>query len=342
MDISVIGINHRSAPLDAQEHASVDPADAPLLNRALHAYAEEVMLLATCGRTEIYLAGQADLRAVHASLWPHLKPAHTYHLRGEAAARHLYRVAAGLDSPVLGDGHILRQLKRAWADARAAGSIGARLNRATQGALAVGKAVRTHTSLGTHGVSLGYATGTLARQVHGDLHHVDALVVGAGDVAQQVMRQLHLRRVRTLHVANRTLEHATRAAARFDAQVHPLDALTEVLPRVNLVVTALRTSAPIIRTQHLRSWPPRTPVVLIDLCMPRAIEATASTHANVTSFNLDDVHHVISGVHAERARDVPHAEAHVERGLHALRHWTEQRAARRVRGSDTTLELALG
>lgn len=323
------GVDHHRSPVELRERlavAATDPVALAALLRQLPG-AGECVVIATCNRLEVYLGGPVERSRVDAALAERAGVAapelahHAFAHQGEAAARHLFRVAAGLESMVLGEAEISGQVRRAYDGARAAGLAGTVLNPLFQRALACGKEVRTSTGLGDHKLSVASVAVDLARQVHGDLAAARLLLVGAGETAELAARYLAAAGVRTITVANRSPERASELAGRINGTAIPWDALPTALAGHDVVVSSTAAPHPVITTSMVRGAvrARRAPLVLIDLAVPRDVEAEAGTLDDVFVFNIDHLERVIAQNLGQRCDEVAAAEALVGSAVTAWR-----------------------
>ena len=247
MPLIALGLNHQTTPLALREKVALDAAQLPQALNELGALAgvEEAAVLSTCNRTEIYaqVATGAETRlaawlARYHGLEPGTLADYLYEHRDAEAVRHLFRVATGLDSLVLGEPQILGQVKDAWQAARDAKSLRTPLDRLFQQTFSVAKRVRTDTRIGAHPVSVAFAAVRLARQVFADLDRACVMLIGAGDTIELAARHLADARVQRLLVANRTLEHAQTLASRHGGVALPLSEVERHLPEADIVISA--------------------------------------------------------------------------------------------------------
>jgi glutamyl-tRNA reductase len=358
MPLIAIGLNHQTAPLALRERVAFDAAALPAALAALRACpgVSEAALVSTCNRTEVYAEvepGQEDVPARWLAKSQGLEDsaldAYLYrHADGEAV-RHLFRVATGLDSMVLGEPQILGQVKEAWQAARAAGSLGNPLDRLFQQGFAVAKRVRTDTRIGAHPVSVAYAAVRLARQVFARLDQASVLLVGAGDTIELAARHLADAKVQRLLVANRTLEHAQALAARHGGVALPLSELPKHLAEADIVISATASRLPVIsRADVAAALAARRhrPMFLLDLAVPRDIAPEVGQLADVYLYTVDDLEQVIDANRASRREAAQQAEAIIELQVeHYLAWWRaqgRQDALRRLRADgEAARELAL-
>ena len=327
MSLYVLGINHQTAPVSLRETVAFGPDTLRHALASLRAQAgvQEAVLLSTCNRTELYarsdngpdalanwLAGQQRAGDdLHAYLYRH----------DEAdAVRHLFRVATGLDSLVLGEPQILGQVKQAWNDARDAGSLGGPLDRAFQQAFATAKRARTETTIGRNPVSVASTAVRLAQESFARLDESDVLLIGAGETIELAVRHLVAGKVRRLLIANRTLAHAQDLARRHGGFALPLEELDRHLAEADIVISATAARQPILQRaqveQALRARRHR-PMLLLDLAVPRDIAEDVATLRDVFLYTVDDLERAIEDNRAARRNAAEQAEAIIE--VHASR-----------------------
>jgi glutamyl-tRNA reductase len=325
MSIVLVGISHHQAPVELRERAALDSKRAAELARTLAGDHSEAVCLSTCNRTELYLAdespesaegkAEAALLALEAELGPSL-----YRLRDEEAALHLFRVAAGLDSLVPGEGEILGQVRAA----HAVGATGAILDRLFSQALHAGKKARTETAIGENPASVSSAAAALAEQVFGDLRGRHVVVIGAGKVGELAIRNLVSRGAAIAFVANRTSDRAQELSARFGGTPLPLDRVGEALGRADVVLSS--TSAPdwtLTREVVERALPLRKgrPLFFIDLAVPRDLDPGIHELDGCYLYDIDDLEAVVAETLADRSREAERAERIVTEEADRFRAW---------------------
>jgi glutamyl-tRNA reductase len=325
MSIVLVGISHHQAPVELRERAALDPKRAAELARTLAGERSEAVCLSTCNRTELYIAdespegaaekAEAALLALEAELGPAL-----YRLRDEDAALHLFRVAAGLDSLVPGEGEILGQVRAA----HAAGATGAILDRLFRQALHAGKKARTETAIGESPASVSSAAAALAEQVFGELRGREVVLIGAGKVGELAIRSLVSRGASIAFVANRTAGRAQELAVRFGGSPLSLDRVGDALARADVVISS--TSAPgwtLTRELVERSLPLRKgrPLFLIDLAVPRDLEPSIHELDGCYLYDIDDLEAVVAETLADRGREAERAEKIVTEEAARFRAW---------------------
>ena len=321
----LVGISHHNAPVELRERAALDRERASELARRLAGDTGEAVCLSTCNRTELYLAeesaedaarkAEAALLALEAELGPAL-----YRLRDEAAALHLFRVAAGLDSMVPGEGEILGQVRTAYET----GSTGRVLDRLFRDALRAGRRARTETAIGESPASVSSAAAALAEQVFGDLAGRRVLLIGAGKVGELALRNLASRGAEVAFVANRSLDRAGELAARFGGTALPLEQVEEELARADVVLSS--TSAPgwtVERETVERALPARRgrPLFLIDLAVPRDLDPSIHELDGCYLYDIDDLQAVVAETLAGRRREAERAESIVAAEADRFREW---------------------
>ena len=354
MEIVLIGLNHRTASVDLRERVAFTPEQAREAAEQLRSRGilEESLVLSTCNRSELYgvpredaadSAGAVELfvasfhQLSHADLDGSL-----YRHRDSQAVRHLFRVAAGLDSMLLGEAEILGQVRDAYQIALDRGETGPVLNRMFQSALEVGKRVRNETDLGTRPVSVAFASVKLAERIFGKLNSRRALIVGAGATSEQVVRHLTDRGIKQLRVLNRTLEHAVDLAARFHGEVVPWEKLESALDWPDLIVTSVSAGEPILThamINHAMAARGNRDLLLIDLGVPRNVASDAADIYNIYLYNVDDLTEIVEQNKQARVAEIPRAEAIIEEQVDKFLHWQAGVASSTVLG-DLRAKLA--
>jgi glutamyl-tRNA reductase len=325
MSVVLVGISHHQAPVELRERAALDLDRARELARTLAGERGEAVCLSTCNRTELYLAeespeeaerkAEAALLALEQELGPAL-----YRLRDEAAALHLFRVAAGLDSMVPGEGEILGQVRTA----HEAGATGPILDRLFRDALHAGKKARTETAIGESPASVSSAAGALAEQVFGELEGRAVLVIGAGETGELAVKSLVARGATIAFVANRTHERAEELTRRYGGTPLALEEVAGNLPDADVVVSS--TTAPgwtltrhaVERTLHARKG---RALFLIDLAVPRDLEPSIHELDGCYLYDIDDLEAVVAETLAGRRREAERAETIVAAEADRFRDW---------------------
>lgn len=333
MPLLAVGISHKTAPLDVRERLAFSGQDCILAARALLALpaVEEAVLVSTCNRTEVYaLVSPDDTQAVLAWLLQHSgitadrAREYFYQFRNQQAVTHLFNVASGLDSLVLGEPQILGQLKAAWQSAREAGSLGKITDRLFQRAFATGKQIRNETGISSHPVSVAYIATVLARQIFGDLTSKTVLMVGAGEMIELCGRHFAQQGVKGLIIANRSLAKARSLADQFDAEAVILDDLEEVLARADIVISSTASKTPIITSAATRTAMVKRrhkPVFLVDIAVPRDVEPAVTDIDGAYLYTIDDLQQVADENRSERNRAAESAGHSVSESVLDFMRW---------------------
>lgn len=317
MAVIVLGVSHRGAPVEVRERLTFRATEVlPVLERLRETIgAREGVLLSTCNRTELYLV-EGDAEVASAS-WDLLSEklgddarAYGYVWRDREAAAHLFRVAAGMDSMVIGEAQIHGQVRDAWEQSRpAAGTV---LNRLFQSALLVGGRVRSETTLGHGALSVSSAAVQLSKKIFGSLAGRRAMVLGAGEMAELALASLQQEGVRAAVVANRTYERAQALAERYGATAVHYDAAWEALSEVDVLLCSTASPHPVVSAERVRDASEKRgdrPLVILDIAMPRDVEPSVASIDNVFLYDLDDLQAVVHANLQRRQREIPAAEA---------------------------------
>tara|TARA_B100002003_G_scaffold192404_1_gene181641 strand:+ start:461 stop:1780 length:1320 start_codon:yes stop_codon:yes gene_type:complete len=345
MALLLVGINHMTANIALREKVAFPPE---IIGEALFQVAElelvdEVVIVSTCNRTELYLDYRvADTETTAASessgdtLLAHeqqlilnwladfhkLVPAEladcSYFFAGQDVVRHLMKVSCGLDSMVLGEPQILGQIKSAFAVSSDLKLVGANLRRAFQEAFSIAKEVRTDTAIGENPVSVAYAAVALAESIFSDLASLHILLIGAGRTIELVARHLFDKGVQQIVVANRTLDNALELAAKFEAHGVLLSEIPDRLFAADIVVSSTNSQLPLLgkgAVERALRQRKHKPLLLIDLAVPRDIEAEVAEVADAYLYSVDDISDVIEDGQKSRADAAAQAESIIERGV---------------------------
>lgn len=319
MSITIIGVSHKTAPVDVREQLAVDPEQlqSTLHNLAKDTGISEVIILSTCNRTELYYnvtsEDQGDPLAwlVHQNgIDPGVLEPHLYRLNQEHAVRHALRVACGLDSMVLGEPQILGQLKQAYQAAVNQSTAGKILNRLFQHSFYVAKQIRTRTAIGENPVSVAYAAVKLGIQIHGDLSNKTALLIGAGDTITLVAHHLRSNKCADIIIANRTLEGAQKLASRVIGKAVTLNELPETLAAADILISSTASRLPVITQRAVDAALKARrgePMFIVDLAVPRDVEPGVTELRDVYLYTVDDLNQVVGD--NTRLREAAAAEA---------------------------------
>ena len=327
MEIVLVGLNHRTAPVEVRERVSFTAEQARRAAEELRARGilEETLVLSTCNRSEVYGVPPESSHECAQGLSTFLSEFHSvradilsvslYHHYDHEVVRHLFRVAAGLDSMLLGEAEILGQVREAYRSAHENGATGPVLNRLFQGALEVGKRVRTETELGTRPMSVASAGVKLAERIFGKLGERSALVLGAGTISEQVVSQLRDRGIGHLHVMNRSRDRAEELAKRFGAKVVGWTEWDAALQTPDVVVSSVAAEETILRREIVeRAMAARgnRALFLMDLGVPRNIDAGVAELYNVYLYNTDDLSEIVEQNRKARESEIPRAQSIVD------------------------------
>ncbi|BBD79596.1 glutamyl-tRNA reductase [Aerosticca soli] len=333
MPLIALGLNHLTAPVSLREQVAFDAAATGQALRELRREegVEEALILSTCNRTELYVNVAAGAEAVpqawlgrHHRLAPGRLDEYLYRHDEHAAVRHLFRVATGLDSMVLGEPQILGQVKDAYHRARAAQTLGAPLDRLLQHTFAVAKRVRTDTRIGAHTVSVAFTAVRLAEQVFTDLKQACVLLIGAGDTIELAARHLAEKHVRRLIVANRTLENAQDLAGRHGGYAIALSDLPQHLAEADIVIASTASRTPVLtRTMVERAIAARRrrPMFMVDIAVPRDIDPAVGALDDVYLYGIDDLKQVIDDHLRSREAAAREAEAIIDLQVERYMAW---------------------
>ena len=345
MQLLAVGLNHTTAPLALRERLALSPDQLGQAVRAARNWfarleprgTDEAALLSTCNRTEMYAASSvpnpldasAHFLAEYHKLSVSELRAHLYMLPQDAAVRHAFRVASGLDSMVLGEPQILGQLKDAVRHAEEAGGLGTYLHQLFQRSFAVAKEVRSTTDIGAHSVSMAAAAVRLSQRIFDKLSDQNVLFIGAGEMIELCATHFAAHGPKSITVANRTMERGEALAHRFNGKAIRLAALPDQLAQYDIVVSCTASSLPLIglglveRAVKARR---HKPVFMVDLAVPRDIETEVGRLDDVFLYTVDDLGQVVQAGIENRQAAVAQAEAIIETRVQSFMHWIDDRA----------------
>lgn len=323
-ELAVIGLNHRTSPVAVRERFWLSERRLfEALQRLAHARGiSEVVILVTCNRTE-FILWASDLGQATPSLVNFLKEEfklqeaewkHFYRPQGEQALLHVFRVAASLDSLVVGEPHIVGQVKSAWQKAQQAGTTGRYLDAVFQKALSVSKRVRSHTAIGSAAVSVPYAAVELARQVYGQLEGRKVLVLGAGKMGELSARYLAANGASTVFVTSRTYEHAQHLADKLPGAAVPFEGRWPHLAEADIIISSTGCPHVILDRQdaeRISRARQGRPSLVIDIAVPRDVEASVREVPGILLYNIDDLEKAVEHNRSERRAAAAEAEAMV-------------------------------
>lgn len=328
MGFLAFGINHKTAAVDLRERVAFAPEQlADALQRLRdETMTQEVAILSTCNRTEIYCSQDHPdaerllvwFAAFHGMTVEELRRCSYLH-SDAGAVTHMMRVAAGLDSMVLGEPQILGQMKDAWQSARTAGTLGPYLDRLFQSTFNTAKQVRTDTAIGENPVSVAFAAVSLSRQIFSDLKRSTALLIGAGETIALVARHLFEQGVGRIIVANRTLERAELLSEPLGGQAIVLNQIPDFLAQCDIVISSTASQLPILgkgAVERALKQRRHKPMFMVDIAVPRDIEPEVGGLADVYLYTVDDLHEVIEDNLRSRQDAAEAAERLIDQGTH--------------------------
>jgi glutamyl-tRNA reductase len=342
MQLLLLGLNHRTAPVEVREQLALSPARLPLALQGLRDQcgAREVAILSTCNRAEIYAVGAPDAGPrieQFLSEFHHVSPrglhSHLYQRSGGDSARHLFRVAAGVDSLVLGESQILGQVKSAFDLARQSGAISNVLDELFRRAITCGKRARAETSIGRGALSVGSAAVELARQVLGPLEGHTVLILGAGKMSALTAQHLVASGARRVIVSNRTRERAEElaqtfsgfeAADRIETEIVGWEEFPRRLAEADIVISSTRAPHHVLTAEQVSvamKARRQRPLFLVDIAVPRDIDPTAHSLDNVFLFDIDDLQSVVQTNRSQRQSELNSVESIIESEVAAWEGW---------------------
>jgi len=338
MDLILLGVNHTTAPAAIRDDLQLGPQEMGTFYAHLRQFRDlipEVAVLSTCNRTEFYGLVKDRAEADHALRAgmeahkgvPHMNDGqYTYSRKGKEVVRHLFRVASGVDSLMVGEPQILGQVREAFEVADEHRTTGALLTRLFNSAVHVGKRARTETEIGKGTVSVAYAAVEMAQKVFDRLDRYPVLVVGAGETGELVARHFADANPRVLTVVNRTFQRADRLARELGGRARPWGELEEALAEARVVVTATGAPEPLLdvpRMERVLKRTKRGPMVLVDIANPRNIHPRVGTLDRVFLYDLDALESIAEQNRARRSREIPKVEKIVAEEVESFMGWYE-------------------
>ncbi len=320
MNLQLLGVNHKTAPVEVRERLAIPELKLPEALQSLMTVpgVSEGLILSTCNRVEILAQtsnGNTDLRHFlkqYFNVDPASYEPHLYELRQDEAIRHVFRVAASLDSMVVGEPQILGQVKEAYATARAAGTVQSYLDLLLTRAFAVAKRVRTETAVGSSSVSVASVAVELAEKIFGSLQGKHVCLVGAGKMSELAARHLVAHGAGPVFVANRTYERACALAERFGGQAIRFDRLYDNCDRADIVITSTGSPVAIFRREHGERFLSRRknrPMFFIDIAVPRDVDPGMNKVDGIFVYDIDDLQEAVSSHVEGRKKEAEHAES---------------------------------
>jgi glutamyl-tRNA reductase len=323
MNLQLLGVNHRTAPVEVRERLAIPESKLPQALQQLMTIpgVNEAMILSTCNRVEIVAQtanGSTDLRHFlkqYFQVDPTPYEPHLYEFRQDDAVRHVFRVASSLDSMVVGEPQILGQVKEAYATARAAGTVQSYLDLLLTRAFAVAKRVRTETAVGSSSVSVASVAVELAGKIFGSLEGKHVCIVGAGKMSELAARHLVAQGAGPVFVANRTYERACALAEHFGGQAIKFDSLYENCERADVVITSTGAPVTIFKREHGARFLAKRrnrPMFFIDLAVPRDVDPEMSKLDGIFVYDIDDLQEAVSSHVQSRKKEAEHAESIIQ------------------------------
>jgi len=339
MPLQILGINHKTAPVDIRERVVIPESrisDA-LENLKSQDGINSGIIVSTCNRTEVYcetefkeLAPLVQWLAMYNDLEARAIEKYIYHHQQESAVHHALRVASGLDSMVLGEPQILGQLKSAYQASCEAGALGLHLDRLFQHTFSVAKQVRSETSIGSSPVSIAYAAVSLAKQIFADLSEQTTLLIGAGETIELVARHLHNNGIGRIIVANRSYERAHNLATQFDGYAIELKEITSHLAEADIVISSTASDVPIVMYEQAKQAVKarrHRPILMVDIAVPRDIDPKIADLEDVYLYSVDDMHDIIQENMKSREAAASEAEDIISDHVHQFMGWIRTRDA---------------
>jgi glutamyl-tRNA reductase len=319
MNFQLIGVNHRTAPVEVRERLAIPESRmAEALKRLVgHPGVDEGLILCTCNRVEVLAQtknGSSDLRSFLHNYFemqvPELAP-HLYEYHEREAIRHLFRVTSSLDSMVVGEPQILGQVKEAYATARAVGAVHSQLDQLLTRAFAVAKRVRTETAVGSSSVSVASVAVELAKKIFGSLNGKQVYLVGAGKMSELAARHLMAHGAAAIFVANRTYDRAAALAEKFGGQAIHFEELYETCDRADIVITSTGSPRAIFRREHGELFLSRRknrPMFFIDIAVPRDVDPQMNKLDGIFVYDIDDLQQAVAANTSDRSKEAERAE----------------------------------
>ena len=335
MPFIALGLNHQTAPIALRETVAVEAGQLPEALKTIRGLngVHEAAVLSTCNRTEIYahIDTGAEVQLLQwlsqqHGLSPDSLQTYCYQHHDAQAVKHLFRVAAGLDSLILGEPQILGQVKMAWQAARDAQSVNGMLDRLFQQTFSVAKRVRTDTRIGAHPVSVAFAAVRMAQRLFTEMDRAAVMLIGAGDTIELAARHLSDAKVKRLLIANRTLEHAQALASQHGGVALPLHDIDRHLSEADIIISATASREPILNRQMIQTAlkaRKHKPMFLLDLAVPRDIAADVAELPDVYLYTVDDLEQVIEDNRASRREAANEAEVIIDLQVQHFVAWSQ-------------------
>lgn len=334
-NIIILGLNHKTAPIELREHLAFSEEEAERALEALQALPsiKEVVLISTCNRVEVLMFAENHRDAVESvkTFLSEFKDVPIsefdnafYTHRGEAAIKHIFRVASSLDSMVVGEPQILGQVKEAYKTSIRKKTSSVILNRLLHRTFSVAKRIRTETGIGDHAVSISYAAIELGRKIFGTLEDRKILLIGAGEMAELAIEHLIRHKVGNIYVANRTFENAVTLAGSFNGDAIRFEEITDFLSTVDIIISSTGSPNFIVTADQVKSVRRRRrnrPIFFIDIAVPRDIDPEINLLTNAYIYDIDDLQGVIDGNIEDRNKAAVKGERIVDEAVIRFREW---------------------
>ena len=334
-DIVLIGINHKTAPVEVRECIAFTEEESVSALRALsgNPFIKEVLIFSTCNRVEVLVVAANKAEAIdatkdyiaEANKIPRAEFEESLYIHeGDEAVRHIFRVASSLDSMVVGEPQILGQVKDAYRTATEVKASGVILNRLLHRTFFVAKRIRTETGIGDHAVSISYAAVELGRKIFGSLENKNVLLVGAGEMAELAVEHLIRNKAGQIYVANRTFENGVELARQFNGQPIRFEEITDSLERVDILISSTGSPDYVITRDQVKGVIRKRrnrPLFFIDIAVPRDIDPRVNRLTNSYVYDIDDLQGVIDDNIEDRRREAVKGERIVDEAVIHFREW---------------------
>ncbi|MCL1138357.1 glutamyl-tRNA reductase [Shewanella pneumatophori] len=331
MSLVAIGINHKTATVDLREKVAFAPDRIHDAMKSLASLTPsgEAVIISTCNRTELY-CNNSEAADVVAWLEEYHQLSHEavepclYQYQDQEAVKHLMRVSAGLDSLILGEPQILGQVKQSFVKAKEAGSVGSTMDKLFQNTFSVAKKIRTETEIGAAAVSVAFAAVSMAKHIFSSLSTTQVLLVGAGETIELVARHLKDNGVSTMVVANRTISRAEAMCEEFGATAITLEQIPDFLPKADIVISSTASPLPILgkgMVEKALKQRRHQPMLLVDIAVPRDIEAEVADLDDAFLYTVDDLQSIIEQNMASRREAAQQAELIADDQAHQFMEW---------------------
>ena len=331
MSINILGLNHKTAPIDIREKIVFNHAEVPLTLKKLKNIegVNEVVLLSTCNRTEIYTENDKDNQKVinwlnnnQTSVKDYLPYTYTY--EGEEAIKHLFHVASGMDSMVIGETEILGQVKDAYRIANEHKSINSSLKRLFEFAFSVAKEVRTNTEIGSNPITFMFTSITLIKKIYTSIENLRALVVGSGDMTNLAIKYLQSNKINQITLTSRKVDKGKTIAEENNCRFNRLQDLGNIISNHDIIITCTSSSLPIIgkgMVESSLSKRTNNPITIIDLGVPRDVESEIKEIDGIYLYTIDDLGKVIENNYKIRREALAQAEKIIDYKIIEFRNW---------------------